>query len=174
MLPFGVCQTTSGCARKKSRLNIKITGEFCIIFFAGRPEKMKKMQNLQIGGGYWSKFVPFLTNIRTGSNREFPIRGAVAGVATTRPRTAPRRTLAGSQGGGTNAPCTCSQGVLHLTATSSARPAGPQRGLGPAAPGRCGGRTAQKLFPARIILRCLNCSLSAFSSLPHDKIIYSY
>ena len=73
MLPFGVSQTTSGGARKKSRLNIKITGEFCIIFFAGRPEKKKKMQNLQIGGGYWSMFAPFLTNIQTGSS-EFLIR----------------------------------------------------------------------------------------------------
>ena len=45
-------------------------------------------------------------------------RDVVAGVATTRPRTAPCREKTGSQGGGTYAPCTCSQGGLHLTKTS--------------------------------------------------------
>ena len=110
---------SSGYAIKKSRLNTKITGEFCIIFFAGRPEKKKKMQKLQIGGGCWSKLDASSTNTRMGSNesRAYP-REAVAGVATARPRTAPRRTLGGSQGGGTNAPCTCSQGGRHLTKTS--------------------------------------------------------
>ena len=37
------------------------------------------------------------------------------------------REKAGSQGGGTNAPCTCSQGRRHLIATSYARPAGRSR-----------------------------------------------
>jgi len=91
-LPGKKTGRSSGCAIKKSRLNTKIHGEFCIIFFAGRPEKMKKMQNLQTGGGYWSMLDASSTNTLTESNepRAYP-RDVVAGVATARPRTAPCR-----------------------------------------------------------------------------------
>ena len=73
-LPGKKTGRSSGYARKKSRLNTKIHGEFCIIFFAGRPEKMKKMQNLQIGGGCWSMLDVSSTNTLTESNesRAYP------------------------------------------------------------------------------------------------------
>ena len=65
----------------------------------------------------------------------------------------------------TTAPCTCSQGGLHLTITSFARPAGPQQGLTRPLPSAFGGRTAQKLFPARTAKRFELLSLQTLPAL---------